>query len=244
MLPCGITHRSAARSRCLHCPETERSLGALLLPISGLPRSGARLAPVGEGRREWGVPGCRESWLSTHNELAKMRHVVVAVMLAAGVGGASVASADGSGDPAAVKNEGGKYYDKEGNPTFKVQSDGTVDWSTYSGFRRYHSDCHVCHGPDGEGSSYAPGLSHVLKTMNYPDFANVVVNGRKNVNTAQESVMPSFGTNPNVMCYIEDIFVYLRARANDAIARGRPQKHEDKPEATTQAENSCLGHKG
>ena len=34
--------------------------------------------------------------------------------------------------------------------------------------------------------------------MNYPDFANVVVNGRKNVNTAQESVMPSFGINPNV----------------------------------------------
>jgi methanol metabolism-related c-type cytochrome len=175
-----------------------------------------------------------------------VRHVLVAIMLAAGpfIVGASLTFADGSGDPAAVKNEGGKYYDKEGNPTFKVQSDGTVDWSTYSGFRRYHSDCHVCHGPDGEGSSYAPALSHVLKTMNYPDFANVIVNGRKNVNTAQESVMPSFGTNPNVMCYIEDIFVYLRARANDAIARGRPQKHEDKPEATTQAENSCLGHKG
>ena len=62
-----------------------------------------------------------------------MRHVVVAVMLAVGsfVGSAGLASADGSGDPAAVKNEGGKYYDKEGNPTFKVQSDGTVDWGTY-----------------------------------------------------------------------------------------------------------------
>src|SRR5262249_24144690 len=93
------------------------------------------------------------------------------------------------------------------------------------------------HGPDGEGSSYAPALSHVLKTMNYPDFANVIVNGRKNVNTAQESVMPSFGTNPNVMCYIEVILVYLRARANDAIPRGRPQKH--KPEATTQAETAA-----
>jgi mono/diheme cytochrome c family protein len=128
-----------------------------------------------------GVLGCREFLASTHNELAQMRHVVVAVMLAAGpfVVGASLTFADGSGDPAAVKNEGGKYYDKEGNPTFKVQSDGTVDWSTYSGFRRYHSDCHVCHGPDGEGSSYAPALSHVLRTMNYPDFANVVVNGRK-----------------------------------------------------------------
>src|SRR5262249_853923 len=37
---------------------------------------------------------------------------------------------------------------------------------------------------DGEGSSYAPALTHVLKTMNYPGFANVVVNGGKNVNTA------------------------------------------------------------
>jgi len=172
-------------------------------------------------------------------------HLIMAILLAAGafVLGASVAFADGSGDPAAVKNEGGKYYDKESNPTFKVQSDGTVDWSTYSGFRRYHSDCHVCHGPDGEGSSYAPALSNSLKTMNYPDFANVVVNGRKNVNTAQESVMPAFGTNPNVMCYLDDLFVYLRARANGAVPRGRPQKHEEKPEAATQAENSCLGHK-
>jgi len=164
-----------------------------------------------------------------------MRHVVAALMVAAGLSvvGASLVFADGSGNPAAVKNEDGKYYDKEGNPTFKVLSEGTVDWYTYSGFRRYHSDCHVCHGPDGEGSSYAPALSNSLKTMNYPDFANVVVNGRKNVNTAQA----------NVMCYLDDIFVYLRARANGAVPRGRPQKHEDKPEAAAQAENSCLGHK-
>jgi methanol metabolism-related c-type cytochrome len=174
-----------------------------------------------------------------------VRRLVIAIALATGqfVLGASLAFADGSGDPSPVKNEGGKYYDKEGNPTFKVQSDGTVDWFTYSGFRRYHSDCHVCHGPDGEGSSYAPALSNSLKTMNYPDFANVVVNGRKNVNTAQESVMPAFGMNPNVMCYLDDLFVYLRARANGAVPRARPPKHEEKPEAATQTENSCLGHK-
>ena len=41
--------------------------------------------------------------------------------------------------------------------------------------------------------------------------------------------MPAFGDNQNVMCYIDDIFVYLRARANDAVPRGRPAKHEDKP---------------
>jgi len=57
-----------------------------------------------------------------------MRHVVVALMVAAGLSvvGASLAFADGLGNPAAVKNEDGKYYDKEGNPTFKVQSDGTA----------------------------------------------------------------------------------------------------------------------
>ena len=54
--------------------------------------------------------------------------------------------------------EDGKYLDKEGNPTYKIQADGTVDWYTYSGYRRYHSECHVCHGPDGEGSTYAPAL--------------------------------------------------------------------------------------
>ncbi len=175
-----------------------------------------------------------------------MRHLIAAILLAGGsfafVAGAALG--DGSGDPAAVKSEDGKYYDKEGNPTYKVQSDGTVDWFTYSGYRRYHSDCHVCHGPDGEGSTYAPALKNSLNTLGYPDFANVVVNGRKNVNTAQESVMPSFGTNPNVMCYLDDIFVYLRARANDAIPRGRPPKHEDKPESVTKAENSCLGQPG
>jgi methanol metabolism-related c-type cytochrome len=175
-----------------------------------------------------------------------MRHVVAAFVLAGAlfVVGAAVALADGSGDPTAVKEDQGMYYDKQGNPTFKVQSDGTVDWYTYSGFRRYHSDCHVCHGPDGEGSSYAPALSNSLKTMSFSDFSTVVVGGRKNVNTAQESVMPAFGTNPNVMCYLNDIFVYLRARANDAVPRGRPQKREDKPDAATKTENSCLGQRG
>ena len=54
-----------------------------------------------------------------------MRQVVVAIMLAAGpfVVGASLILADGVGDPTAVKHDDGRYYDKEGNPTFKVQSD-------------------------------------------------------------------------------------------------------------------------
>jgi len=166
---------------------------------------------------------------------------VAAAMIVVAVGG--IALADGSGDPAAVKQEDGKYYDKDGNPTYKVQADGTVDWYTYSGYRRYHSDCHVCHGPDGMGSSYAPALKDSLKTMSYADFLGVVASGRKNVTSSQDNVMPAFGDNPNVACYMDDLYVYLRARANDAVGRVRPAKHEDKSKAATDAENSCMGTK-
>jgi methanol metabolism-related c-type cytochrome len=151
------------------------------------------------------------------------------------------ACAEDAVDPAAVKSEDGKYLDKEGSPTFKVAADGTVDWYTYSGYRRYHSECHVCHGPDGMGSTYAPALKDSLKTMSYADFLGVVASGRKNVSSSQENVMPAFGDNPNVACYMDDLYVYLRARASDATGRVRPAKHEDKPPAAQQAEDSCMG---
>ena len=91
------------------------------------------------------------------------------------------------------------------------------------------------------GSTYAPALKDSLKTMSYGDFLGVVASGRKNVNTAQENVMPAFGDNPNVACYMDDLYVYLRARANDAVGRVRPAKHEDKPEAYTEAEEFLHG---
>ena len=168
-----------------------------------------------------------------------MIKILAAAMFVVAAGG--TAFAEGAGDPAAVKDEDGKYLDKEGNPTYKIAADGTVDWYTYSGYRRYHSECHICHGPDGMGSTYAPALKDSLKTMSYGDFLGVVASGRKNVSSSQENVMPAFGDNPNVACYMDDLYVYLRARADDAVGRVRPAKHEDKSEAYTQAENSCMG---
>src|SRR5512140_1561416 len=96
----------------------------------------------------------------------------------------SIAVAQQAVDPAAVRSENGRYLDKEGNPTFKVASDGTVDWYTYSGYRRYHSECHVCHGPDGMGSTYAPALQDSVKSLSYGDFIGVIASGRKNVSTS------------------------------------------------------------
>ncbi|HKG81710.1 MAG TPA: c-type cytochrome, methanol metabolism-related, partial [Beijerinckiaceae bacterium] len=119
--------------------------------------------------------------------------------------------------------------------------DGTVDWATYSGYRRYHAECHVCHGPDGEGSSYAPALVDSLKTMKHDDFVAITVQGRQGHVAGRPSVMPSFGTNSNVMCYLDDIYVYLRARADGALPRIRLDKREDKPQAAKDAEKTCLG---
>jgi hypothetical protein len=54
--------------------------------------------------------------------------------------------------------------------------------------------------------------------------------------------MPSFGNNQNVVCYLDDLYVYLRARANEAVGRGRPAKHEDKPPAAQKQEDDCMGN--
>ena len=124
---------------------------------------------------------------------------------------------------------------------YQVAADGTVGWPVFSGFRRYNSVCHTCHGPDGVGSTFAPALVEPMKDMNYEQFAEVVVNGRENVSTAVQRKMPGFGLDPNVMCYLEDIYAYLKARADGVVGRGRPPKHADKPPEVAEAEAACMG---
>ena len=53
--------------------------------------------------------------------------------------------------------------------------------------------------------------------------------------------MPAFADNKNVMCYLNDIYVYLRARSTEAVGRGRPDKHAPKPPAFDAAEDKCMG---
>ncbi len=149
--------------------------------------------------------------------------------------------ADAPGNPAVASSQDGKYLDKDGNPTFKVSPDGKVDWYTYAGYIRYSANCLACHGPDGLGSTYAPSLVDALKTMSYGDFLGTVAGGKKNVSASQNLVMPAFGANKNVMCYIDAIYIYLRARADGAVGRNRPTSHEPAPAAYTKAENECMG---
>ena len=51
----------------------------------------------------------------------------------------------------------------------------------------------------------------------------------------------AFGTDKNVMCVIDDIFVYLRARSDGAIGPVRPAKNEPQPAAAKKWEDTCFG---
>ena len=106
-------------------------------------------------------------------------------------------------------------------------TDGKVDKKTFNGWRRYTESCLRCHGPDGAGSSYAPSLVDSVKHMSQDEFNEIVVNGRTNVNAASENVMPPFGEVEDVVSYLDDIWAYLKARADGVLGRGRPPRIGD-----------------
>ena len=159
------------------------------------------------------------------------------------VSAATIAKAEPPGDPKAVKEVDGKWQDAKGDPTYNIKADGTVDWYAFSGYRRYAAYCIVCHGPDGEGSTYAPALKNSLKNFDYAEFAGIVISGRVNKVAGNDSVMPAFGDNKNVTCYLDDIYVYLRGRSTEAVGRGRPEKKDAKPAAFAAAEDKCMSDK-
>ncbi len=171
-----------------------------------------------------------------------MKTFAAGVAIAILVAGTAFAQDDAAITDVAVDHSDGiRNFTAEDIPTYAIAADGTVDWPTFSGFRRYHAECHVCHGPDGEGSSYAPALKKSVMRIDYYDFVGVVAGGKQQVGQAQNQVMPSFGANPNVMCYLDDIYTYLRARGTEAVPRGRPAKKETKTDAYDKAEASCMG---
>lgn len=148
--------------------------------------------------------------------------------------GCGVAFAQGTQTPAAPPAAGSAATAPAGK-TASVPDE--VAWSRFSGWKRYHANCSVCHGPDGLGGTFAPSLVGSLKSIDHDQFLETVVNGKENAQLA----MPSFGADPNVMCYIEDIYVYLKARADGEMDRGRPTNQPAKPKAFAEAETACMG---
>jgi len=146
-----------------------------------------------------------------------------------------------------IKFEDGRYRNKDGDPVPVVTKDYMVDWGTWNGFRRYHDACHVCHGPNALGSTFAPALAESLKTMDYNTFIATVSSGRVVNRAGTEYVMPAFGEDKNIMCYIDDIYTYIKARSHNAtdsttgMPAGRPNGREDISPEAKKAADECTG---
>ena len=151
---------------------------------------------------------------------------------------------DGSKTQEGAKDEDGKWVLPDGSITYHVKKDGGLDWYSYSGFKRYHDvgGCTQCHGPAGKGSTYAPGLVNSLKTMDFGTFLGIVASGRIRKQGDTEYVMPALGDNRNIMCYIEDIYAYLKGRAQGAVNEFRPsaRARDPKPEQAKVYEKECF----
>ena len=110
-------------------------------------------------------------------------------------------------------------------PPYTVKN-GKVDMGTYKGYLYYGDACMRCHGPDGLGSSYAPNLTQSLKRLDKEQVENTIINGKKEVNASSDLVMPSFGTNQDVVENLDNIYGYLKARSDGVLGRGHPEHLE------------------
>jgi mono/diheme cytochrome c family protein len=99
--------------------------------------------------------------------------------------------------------------------TYQLASDD-YDARMHIGFKRYHAVCNHCHGPDGLGSTAGPPLIDRLRGIE--PFRRVVREGTGK----GTSIMQGFAGDPNVAPYIDDIYLYLEARAQGTLGRGSP----------------------
>lgn len=98
---------------------------------------------------------------------------------------------------------------------YKVVDGYKVDEFTMKGFRAWRAAaCDRCHGANQEGM-VGPSLVASLKTLSKDDFVKIVRDGRL------EKGMQSFGNSPIVMDNIDNLYAYLKGRADGAITRAK-----------------------
>jgi mono/diheme cytochrome c family protein len=100
-------------------------------------------------------------------------------------------------------------------PLYTVAEGYKVDAETMKGFRTWRAAaCDRCHGANQEGM-VGPSLITSLKTLTKEEFVKTVRDGRL------EKGMQSFGTSPQVMENMNQLYAYLKGRSDGAITRAK-----------------------
>jgi mono/diheme cytochrome c family protein len=103
---------------------------------------------------------------------------------------------------------------------YKVVDGYKVDENTMKGFRAWRAAaCDRCHGANQEGL-VGPSLLVSMKTLSKDDFVKTVRDGRL------EKGMQSFGNSPQVMQNMDQLYAYLKGRADGAITRAKVEPLE------------------
>lgn len=98
-----------------------------------------------------------------------------------------------------------------------VSNGNQLDAETYKGFQLFRNWCARCHGTYGQGL-VGPNLAVSLNQISYQEFLQTVANGKN----GQIGSMPAWQSNKQVMDGREQIYRYLKARADGAIGVEKP----------------------
>jgi len=103
--------------------------------------------------------------------------------------------------------------------SYSVTEGNKLDAQTYRGYLTYRNWCARCHGIFAQGLA-GPNLAKSLTETSKNEFMKVLIKGK----TGRNGVMPGFQDNPQVMNAREQLYNYLRARADNAIGPVMPQQ--------------------
>jgi len=101
---------------------------------------------------------------------------------------------------------------------YVVKNGNQLDADSYNGFKLYRNWCARCHGTYGQGLA-GPDLSKSLNNITRDEFMTTVAEGK----SGSVGSMPAWQSNPAVMQGREQIYSYLKARANGAIGPEKPE---------------------
>ena len=102
---------------------------------------------------------------------------------------------------------------------YTVNDGNQLDAETYKGFQLDRNWCARCHGTYGQGLA-GPNLADSLNKITYEEFLETVAKGKM----GQIGMMPAWESNKQVMDGREQIYRYLKARADGAIGAVKPEK--------------------
>jgi len=108
---------------------------------------------------------------------------------------------------------------------YTVTDEKSLDSHSYQGYKMFRQWCARCHGTFGQGGPKAPNLAESLATLSKEEYTDTVTSGKVSEanKTTKDGRMPAWKRNPHVMKNMDNIYAYLKARADGAIGTVRPK---------------------